>query len=93
MDYAYKKIPFTLISGGATGADTLGINWAKERGADYEVFPADWKKHGKAAGPIRNIQMIDSGIDVLIAFRGGRGTAHMMESCEKRGIKVLKVDQ
>ena len=91
LDYAYARKPFTLISGGASGADTLGIKWAIENGAAYEVFPANWKLHGRSAGPIRNLVMISHGIDVLIAFPGGRGTDHMVSECTKKGIKVLRV--
>lgn len=91
LDYAYERKPFTLISGGATGADMIGIQWAKARGAHCEVYPAKWKTHGKSAGPIRNLEMIASGIDVLVAFPGGRGTEHMIASCTKKGIKVLRV--
>lgn len=92
LDYAYRRKPFTLISGGATGADMLGIQWAKERGTHCEVYPAKWKTHGRAAGPIRNLEMIASGIDVLVAFPGGRGTEHMVSSCLKKGIKVLRIE-
>lgn len=91
LDYAYHRKPFTLISGGATGADMLGIQWAKARGAHCEVYPAKWKTHGRAAGPIRNLEMIKSGIDVLIAFPGGTGTEHMVSSCLKVSIKVLRI--
>ena len=46
-----------VVSGGAKGADALGERWAKERGIPVRQFPADWKKHGKAAGPLRNREM------------------------------------
>lgn len=91
LDYAYRYKPFTLISGGATGADTLGIQWAKLRGVPCEVYPAQWRLHGRRAGPLRNYQMIATGIDVLLAFPGGRGTEHMMLACTKAGVKVIKV--
>lgn len=91
LDYAYKHKPFVLISGGATGADTLGIQWARVRGVPCEVYPAQWRLYGKRAGPMRNLKMISTGIDLLFAFPGGRGTQHMMLACVKHGVKVIKV--
>lgn len=91
LDYAYRHKPFTLISGGATGADTLGIQWARLRGVPCEVYPAQWRLYGKRAGPIRNLKMISTGIDVLLAFPGGRGTEHMMLASMKHGIKVIRI--
>jgi hypothetical protein len=83
-----------LIHGAATGADTLAAAW----GNDYlgrscvHHYPAEWLKHGKAAGPIRNQQMLDEGKpDIVIAFPGGRGTADMVRRAMAAGIEVLIV--
>ena len=46
-----------IVSGGARGADTLAIRYAKEKGLSYKEFPADWKRYGKSAGYIRNSEM------------------------------------
>jgi len=92
LDYTAHHTPFILISGGATGADTLGVMWAKEHNVCYEVYPAKWKLHGKSAGPRRNLQMIETGIDVLLAFTGGKGTEHMIKTCLSKGIKVIRID-
>lgn len=43
-----------LIHGDANGADRLAGEWGAARGVTVEAHPADWKKHGRAAGPIRN---------------------------------------
>jgi hypothetical protein len=91
LDYAYQRKPFVLISGGATGADTLGIQWARSREVPVEVYPAQWRLYGRRAGPLRNLKMIGTGIDVLLAFPGGRGTQHMMLACMKHGIKVIAI--
>ncbi len=48
-----------LVSGGARGADALAEKYAKDRNIRIRVFPAEWKKYGKGAGPIRNRQMLD----------------------------------
>jgi len=72
-----------VISGGAKGPDSWAINTAQERGMRTLVFLADWNKHGKAAGPIRNQQIVDS-CDWLVAFYDGksRGTADSVRRCE-----------
>jgi hypothetical protein len=81
----------TLIHGAATGADSLAAHyWRHALGRETESHPADWGKHGKAAGPIRNQEMLDSGVDILIAFPGGRGTADMTRRALAAGVKVIQ---
>lgn len=81
-----------VIQGGAPGADMLAREWCRIHGYVYEHFPADWKKHGRAAGPIRNKQMLDEGRPhVVIAFPGGRGTADMIRQAEAAGVPVERV--
>ncbi|MBN8978812.1 MAG: DUF2493 domain-containing protein [Rhizobiales bacterium] len=86
----------TIIHGAAPGADTLAATWAKDVALDVAgeilAFPADWKQHGRAAGPIRNQRMLDEGKpDLVVAFPGGRGTADMVARARKAGIKVMEV--
>ena len=81
-----------LIHGGALGADHWANVWAYERGVSRVAYRADWKRYGKAAGPIRNQQMIDEGKpDLVIAFPGGFGTANMIRRAEAAGIEVRRV--
>ena len=83
---------FTIISGGAKGADFLARVLAKFHSVPYIEFPADWKKHGRAAGHIRNQQMLDEGKpDMVIAFEGGTGTADMVRRAKKAGIEVKEI--
>ena len=89
----FQSIRPTVIHGGARGADEYAGRWARVNGFKEEAFPADWKTHGKAAGPIRNQQMIDEGKpDLVIAFPGGRGTADMVRRARKAGIEVMEVE-
>lgn len=82
----------TIIHGEASGADSLAGAWAAEHGIPCLPFPADWKTHGKAAGPIRNQSMIDNAApDVVIAFPGGHGTRDMKRRARKAGIPVVPV--
>src|SRR5690242_1422091 len=62
-----------VVSGGANGADRLGERWAYENKVKLKVFPADWRRHGKVAGMIRNREMVQYA-EALIAFPGGSGT-------------------
>lgn len=90
-----QEMPFgvMVISGGASGADGLAIDWATVNFCSYHVFIADWQTHGKAAGPIRNKKMLDEGKpDVVIAFPGGRGTANMVKLAKEAGVKVVEVE-
>lgn len=81
-----------IIEGDARGADRMAGYWAKKNRVDLRLFPADWTKHGKAAGPIRNQQMLDKGKpDLVIAFPGGSGTADMVSRARAAGIEVREV--
>ena len=85
---------FQIISGCAKGADTLAIQYANKHEYPLREFPADWDKHGKAAGPIRNKQMLDEGRpNIVIAFPGGRGTADMVNRSKKVGIEVIEISE
>lgn len=78
-----------ICHGGARGADSLAGEYAKQKGIVCRVYPADWNKHGKSAGYVRNIQMADEFLpDMVIAFPGGKGTKNMIDIAQKRGIKV-----
>jgi hypothetical protein len=84
--------PDTIIVGCAKGADTLAEQWADKAGHRVERYPADWEKHGKAAGLLRNQRMIEEGKpNLVIAFPGGRGTADMIARAEKAGVAVHRV--
>jgi hypothetical protein len=78
-----------VVCGKARGVDTLGERWANESGIPVAEFPADYGKHGKAAGPIRNREMSNYA-EALIAIHDGisPGTKNMIEEAKKRGLKV-----
>lgn len=85
---------FTLVHGGARGADALSGLWAAERQehVTVRVYKADWEKHKRSAGPIRNRLMFTSEQpDVIIAFSGGKGTADMISVARKANVPVYEV--
>ena len=79
----------TVISGGADGVDALGERYAEEMVIPLKVFPANWKKDGRAAGPIRNRKMAENA-QALIALwdEKSSGTKNMIETATKRNLLV-----
>ena len=68
----------TIISGKASGVDSVAIDWAVVNWCQRLEFEADWVKYGRAAGPIRNQRMLVEGKpDLVVAFPGGSGTENM----------------
>jgi hypothetical protein len=85
-----------VIEGEAAGADTMAREWAESRGIGDKVlkFPAQWDVYGRAAGPIRNTQMLVEGKPTIcIAFSedlaNSRGTKNMVEQARKAGVNVI----
>lgn len=86
-----QEWPGFVIFGDCRGPDAFASRWASVNEMDVARFKADWKKHGKLAGPIRNQQMIDEGRPTeVIAFWDGesRGTLDMIRRAVKAGIPV-----
>ncbi len=103
--FSKVKTPIVIISGKQRsydrikkefyGADFLGEEYAKLRGYQVDPFPADWDTHGKAAGMIRNRQMLVEGkAQGLIAFWDGesRGTRNMIDLAIKARLPVRIVE-
>lgn len=86
----------TIIEGGARGADTLAASVATDLGVKVEEFPAQWQKHGKRAGPLRNIRMLQEGEpEMVFAFHddlaSSKGTLHMCKIAHAAGLDVFVV--
>lgn len=92
LDDLHKEHPITeVIHGAAKGADLFAHIWAKRRNVPVVPVPAAWKIHKGSAGPRRNLQMLEMLPELVVAFQGGRGTAHMVQSAIKAGIQVITV--
>ena len=85
-----------IVSGHCQGADTLGEKWAKEHDVPCKIFPAEWKRYGKKAGPMRNKQMVDY-IDgfskkAVVAFTSPNsvGTRNTIALAKRKGISVIE---
>lgn len=83
-----------IVHGNARGADKMADKVADTIGIDRIMMPANWVKHKKGAGPIRNRAMLDIlPIDMILAFPGGAGTANMKTQAKDRGISILEATE
>ncbi len=102
FQYIYELTgPFFLLVGDATGADAIARRLHDPE--FQQVFVADWKTHGRAAGPIRNREMLDAGAHYLLAFvepcdcdrypgtHATHGTQDCINAAQERYIPVLAV--
>ena len=83
---------FTSVAHGRepNGADMLIGLWAKDAGLPVREYPADWKQHRRAAGPIRNLEMFNAEKpDLVVAFKGGNGTKNMIDIARRAGVEVV----
>lgn len=106
-DYIYKELDnifyliqqnlnkekIEIVQGGANGVDALAKQYARNYDMPCKEFKADWKQHGKAAGPIRNKEMAEYS-NMLIAFQPGlptKGTQNMIKTAKKYGLTCFTV--
>ena len=88
--------PVELVSGHAKGADLLAETYAKENGLPIRIIKPDWKAYRRAAGPIRNRQMLDYAKEespLVVAFWDGKskGTRNTIETAKSLGIPVKTI--
>lgn len=94
FDYWYRAdrpSDLLLIEGGAKGADALAkVCWAKQ-GLHTRTYHADWDTWGKRAGIMRNLEMLDTQPETVLAFikNNSRGATHAATEAERRGIPVI----
>lgn len=100
LDKLYASLPedtmLHIVEGGADGADSYARQWAyrgrkRKLRVKNTTVEAEWRQYGKAAGPIRNTQMLDKYPPrFVLAFPGHKGTRDMINQATDRGIKVVK---
>jgi hypothetical protein len=82
----------TIITGSARGADTLGAQYADDNHIPSVLLPADWRRHGRSAGYIRNEEMARNATHLLAFWDGkSKGTGHMIDIAYKHKLKVKVV--
>ena len=101
----YHDKQLTLVEGEAKGADSLSREVAYHLNATFpelaiqvKKYPADWKRYGRAAGPIRNRQQFDEERpDVVIGFHNNidssSGTKDMLDYAKAQGATVYLVSE
>jgi hypothetical protein len=86
-----------LLHGGARGADAAIGRAAQQLGWASLVMPAQWQLHGRAAGPIRNRELLEQAVAraaahsspgyqasvLVVAFPGGTGTASLVQQARR----------
>lgn len=87
------RVIYKLIHGNCSVVDKIAAEWARARGVQVVCVPADWKTHGRAAGPIRNKFMCTLKPNGVVAFPGGNGTADMKDQARKAGIPVMEISE
>lgn len=85
-----------VISGGARGGDQIGEVAARRLDLSVRTFPAQWERHGRSAGFIRNQEMADYAAEkpsgACILLPGGKGTDDMERRARERGLLIFKVE-
>lgn len=85
-----------VVSGRARGVDRIGEQYAYKHNLSCAYFPADWKKHGKRAGPIRNAEMAKYADAAVVVWDGkSSGSANMIENMKRlnKPYYVWKVNE
>ena len=91
------RLVHLLLHGGARGADAAIGAAAQQLGWSSLVMPAQWQLHGRAAGPIRNRELLHQAIAkavahtspgcltsvLVVAFPGGAGTASLVREARR----------
>lgn len=86
--------PFRIIQGGASGADRMAKEYGEFNNIPVVQVDADWNTHGKAAGPIRNREMLERyPAAIVIAFPGGKGTENCVKTAVGMNRIVLRVEK
>lgn len=83
-----------VIHGDARGADKLAHGWAVSKGIQPVVCPAIWgtgANFNARAGLERNQAMLELGPELVVAFAGGRGTAHMVRIARAANLPIIQV--
>lgn len=81
-----------VIHGNARGADQISGRCASTMGLAVVAFPANWNQYGRAAGPIRNRQMLEQHPNIVLAFHDNieesKGTKDMVSQARLAGVET-----
>jgi hypothetical protein len=96
MSLVWSKLdyydPTHIAQGGATGADKLALDYAKDHGLKWKTYHANWDKYGNAAGPLRNEIMCRENQDaIVLAFPGNNGTQSCIDEATKLEMLIIQI--
>jgi len=95
VEHAVKESKFDVtevVCGGASGVDTLGFTWATRHEIPVKMMPADWKRHGRSAGPLRNGEMARYADALILVWDGiSRGSSSMKQQMTRLGKHIFEV--
>jgi len=95
------RLVHLVLHGGARGADAAIARAAHQLGWCSLVMPAHWQQYGRAAGPIRNRELLQQAIAraeahtspgclasvLVVAFPGGPGTASLVQQARRLAFR------
>lgn len=88
----FHIFPTEIVSGGASGIDQAGEAYAELHGRPIKRFLADWAKHGRSAGPIRNKEMAEYADALLLIWNGeSNGSRNMKANMDGRNKPIYEV--
>ena len=91
IDTIHENHPITeVVCGMAKGGDTCGKFWGQKHNIPVKEFPANWKKFGQAAGPIRNKEMAVYADAAIVIHGGSRGSLNMIQQMKKLGKPIYE---
>ncbi|MGH8879523.1 MAG: DUF2493 domain-containing protein [Stackebrandtia sp.] len=75
-----------------TGADAIAAAWCRRHAVPQEPHRADWRTHGRAAGPVRNAAMVHTRPALCLAFirDASRGASHCADLADRTGIPIRR---
>lgn len=82
-----------IVSGGAQGVDRMAEAYAEKHGIPTKIFPADWKRHGRKAGFLRNREIVKHA-DIVAAVWDGKskGTKITMDLANRLDVPLVVVE-
>ena len=93
--YGFRKHHPIIVHGAARGVDSIADYHARQLGYEVRPHPAEWDKYHKAAGPIRNTEMLQEKPDLVLAFHNdlvnSKGTKNMVNQAVKAGIPTIHI--
>ena len=88
LSYYIKENVDEIVSGGASGIDSIAAKYAETYNIKFTEILPDYKRYGRGAPIVRNKQIADYADEVVAIWDGkSRGTAFIIDYCRRNNIK------